>query len=177
MARNKHRDLQPWLDYFQMLHTYEQKGFLEVKADKHEAYVTRAALLTLVPEVVSSFKVQVSGVPTDSDAAAQLETLNLKLETCVSALRTYAAYLAAHQRGVQDFVPQTLADPAATLPPIPEKELTAYLAQNFALHVVHDDPPHDPLLTLLLSLKNRHVGRKTDHIEVISYVEEKEDNV
>ena len=43
----KHQDLQPWLDYFQMLHTYEEKGFLQVVAEKHEAYITRAALLTL----------------------------------------------------------------------------------------------------------------------------------
>ena len=101
----------------------------------------------------------------------------LPLKTAMAnALLTYgdsaAAYLAAHQRGVQDFVPQTIADPAATLPPIPEKELTAYLSQNFALHVMHDDPPHDPLLTLLLTLKNRRIGRKTDHIEVISYDDE-----
>ena len=40
-------NLQPWLDYFDMLRTYEEKGFLEVLQDKHEAYVTRAALHTL----------------------------------------------------------------------------------------------------------------------------------
>ena len=42
------RDLQPWLDYFGMLRTYEEKGFLEVKPDRHEAYVTQAALMTLL---------------------------------------------------------------------------------------------------------------------------------
>ena len=47
MAKN--RNLQPWLEYFEMLRTYEQKGFLEVLPDKHEAYVTRAALHTLSP--------------------------------------------------------------------------------------------------------------------------------
>ena len=41
-------NLQPWLDYFGLLLTYEKKGFLEVKPDKHEAYVTQAALLTLL---------------------------------------------------------------------------------------------------------------------------------
>ena len=131
MARNKHRDLQPWLDYFDMLRTYEQKGFLEVKADKHEAYVTRAALLTLA-----------AIAPDDVQSAA----VSQQFTDTVGRLRTYAAFRA--QQGAD------------------------YLTQNFALHVVHDDPPHDPLLTLLLSLKNRHIGRKTDHIEVISYVEE-----
>ncbi len=43
----KHKDLQPWLDYFKMLHTYEQKGFLQIEAEKHEAYVTQPALYTL----------------------------------------------------------------------------------------------------------------------------------
>lgn len=42
------RDLQPWLDYFGLLRTYEEKGFLEVKPDRHEAYVTQAALMTLL---------------------------------------------------------------------------------------------------------------------------------
>jgi len=41
-------NLQPWLDYFGLLRTYEEKGFLEVKPDKHEAYVTQAALMTLL---------------------------------------------------------------------------------------------------------------------------------
>lgn len=44
----KNKDLQPWLDYFAMLRTYELKGFLEVKPDRREAFVTRAALLTLL---------------------------------------------------------------------------------------------------------------------------------
>lgn len=43
----KHQDLQPWIDYFQMLRTYEEKGFLQVEADKHEAYVTEPAFYTL----------------------------------------------------------------------------------------------------------------------------------
>ena len=38
------KDLQPWLDYFEMLQQYEQRGFLDVQAKKHEAYVTQPAL-------------------------------------------------------------------------------------------------------------------------------------
>ena len=45
----RYHDLQPWLDYFEMLHTYEQKGFLEVFPEKHEAYITEPALFTLSP--------------------------------------------------------------------------------------------------------------------------------
>lgn len=43
MEKN-HKDLQPWLDYFDMLQTYENKGYLELQLDKHEAYVTQPAL-------------------------------------------------------------------------------------------------------------------------------------
>ena len=40
----KAKNLQPWLDYFEMLQTYEKKGFLELHIDKHEAYTTLPAL-------------------------------------------------------------------------------------------------------------------------------------
>lgn len=43
----KNKDLQPWLDYFEMLQTYERKGFLEVIPDKNEAYIVRSALYSL----------------------------------------------------------------------------------------------------------------------------------
>ena len=43
----KHRDLQPWIEYFGLLRSYEENGFLEVIPEKHEAYITRAALCTL----------------------------------------------------------------------------------------------------------------------------------
>ena len=36
-----------WLDYFELLKTYEQKGLLEIQTDYHEAYITRAALYAL----------------------------------------------------------------------------------------------------------------------------------
>ena len=43
MAKN-HKDLQPLLDYFDLLQTYERKGYLELLLNKHEAYVTQPAL-------------------------------------------------------------------------------------------------------------------------------------
>ena len=182
MSKSKHQDLQPWLDYFKMLQQYEAKGFLEIKPQEHEAYITRAALLTLIPEDVSSFKFfdersgkaerQVSSEPTDSKAAAaQLETLNLKLETCVSAIRAYAAYRWAPAVGQQH--PVDINDPDAEIPVIPIEELTAYLSQPFATHIVKEDYPHDLLLTLLLQQKRTRYGRTKDVIEVIDYTEQK----
>lgn len=175
MSKNKHQDLQPWLDYFKMLQQYEAKGFLEVKPQEHEAYITRAALLTLVPKV-ESFKFQDSSEPTDSKAAAaQLETLNLKLETCVSAIRAYAAYRSAPAVGQQH--PVDMNDPAAPLPDIPKAELTAYLSQPFATHIVKEDYPHDLLLTLLLQQKRswRTAWQTVDTIEAIDYTEKSEE--
>ncbi len=177
----KKTNLQPWLDYFKMLQRYEAKGFLEVKSQEHEAYITRAALLTLVPEV-ESFKFfdersgkaerQDSSEPTDSKAAAaQLETLNLKLETCVSAIRAYAAYRWAPAVGQQH--PADMNDPDAEIPVIPTEELTAYFSQPFATHIVKEDYPHDLLLTLLLQQKRTWYGRTKDVIEVIDYTEKK----
>lgn len=51
----------PWLDYFEMLQAYEKKGFLNMYADKHEAYITEPALFTLSPE--RDVKKAVKGVP------------------------------------------------------------------------------------------------------------------
>lgn len=43
----KHKDLQPWIDYFKLLQEYETKGYLEVLPDKNEAYITRAAFYVI----------------------------------------------------------------------------------------------------------------------------------
>ena len=172
MAKKK-TNLQPWLDYFRMLQQYEARGFLQMNPKEHEAYITRAALLTLVPEV-ESFKFQDSSEPTDSKAAAaQLETLNLKLETCVSAIRAYAAYRSAPAVGQQH--PADINDPEAEIPVIPIEELTAYFSQPFAVHIVKEDYPHDLLLTLLLQQKRswRTAWRTVDTIEAIDYTEQK----
>lgn len=77
----KYKSLQPWLDYFDLLHTYEQKGYLEVKPDKHEAYITRAALCTLSPT---------QALPEGEGAVADTRILDT-----ARRLRTYAAYRSA----------------------------------------------------------------------------------
>lgn len=48
MAKN-HKDLQPWLDYFDMFRRYEQVGYLELYTERHEAYVTQPALHAMTP--------------------------------------------------------------------------------------------------------------------------------
>lgn len=81
MARKK--NLQPWLDYFGMLHTYEKNGFLEIAPEKHEAYITQPALLTLAGCDTENMK---------SDILRELRNVN----RTVRRLRTYAAFRSTH---------------------------------------------------------------------------------
>lgn len=157
MAKKK-TNLQPWLDYFKMLQQYEAKGFLEVKPQEHEAYITRAALLTLSPT---------PALPEGEGDAANGKALH----DTVTRIRAYAAWRAAPAVGQQH--PADMNDPEAPLPTIPEAELTAYFSQPFAVHIVKEDYPHDLLLTLLLQQKRswRTAWRTVDAIEVIDYTE------
>ncbi|MBQ8713081.1 MAG: hypothetical protein IJ551_09740 [Prevotella sp.] len=155
----KHNDLQPWLDYFQMLRTYEQKGLLEVQPEKGEAYVTQPALHAL----------------SDGDDPAEQLRSGAVADT-LRRIRTYCAYRQAHARGLQDFDPRTANSPDQPLPPVPTDALQAILARPFALHVVKDEPPHDLLYTLLLTPTRswRTAWRRKEKIEVIDYTGKKE---
>lgn len=146
MTKKKHTNLQPWLDYFGMLRQYEQKGFLQVKPQEHEAYITRAALLTLAG--IDEQAVQYTAAVPQSSAGAALSAATRQLQAIpalIRRLRTYAAYLST--------------------------EGEAYLAQPFALHIVKEDYPHDLLLTVLLQQRRTWYGRTKEHIEVIDYTE------
>lgn len=124
----KTTDLQPWLDYFDLLGTYERKGFIEVMPDKHEAYVTQPAIFTLA----------------DADVHERLQTAKAVFDVALR-IRAYAAWQS--------------------------QEGQPYLKQNFALHVVEPEHPHNLLYTLLLTQTRRwlRLWRKTDSIEVITY--------
>ena len=82
MTKTKHKDLQPWLDYFELLHNYEQRGLLELHADKHECYVTHAALHAITP---------------GDDPAEQLRSG--AIADTLRRLRTYAAFCAQQGDG------------------------------------------------------------------------------
>ena len=162
MAKKK-TNLQPWLDYFKMLQQYEAKGFLEVKPQEHEAYVTRAALLTL------------TGIDAENVQSAAISSQPEALAATLSRLRAYAAYRWAPAVGQQH--PVDINDPDAEIPVIPIEELTAYFSQPFAIHIVKEDYPHDLLLTLLLQQKRswRTVWRTVDTIETIDYTQNSND--
>ncbi len=140
LKRKNNKDLQPWLDYFKLLQKYEEKGYLEVMADKHEAYVTRAAFLLLLGLDETSIA-KTAEQPTP-------QTVQLSdIADLLQRIRVYAGFRS--QQGEQ------------------------YLDVNFALHVVKDDVPHDLLCTFLLTKKRNWLGRKKEHVEIISYGEVK----
>jgi hypothetical protein len=161
MSKSKYQDLTPWLDYLDMLQWYEQEGFLQMNPKEHEAYITRAALLTL------------AGIDAEDVQSAAISSQPEALADTLSRLRAYAAYRWAPAVGQQHAT--DMNDPAAPLPAIPEAELTAYLSQPFAIHIVKEDYPHDLLLTLLLQQKRswRTAWRTVDTIEAIDYTEQK----
>ena len=142
MAKKK-TNLQPWLDYFKMLQQYEAKGFLEVKPQEHEAYVTRAALLTL------------AGIDADDVQSAATSSQPEALADTLFHLRAYAAWREA-----------AMAEANSSL-----FTLHSSLKTPFAVHIVKEDYPHDLLLTLLLQQKRAWYGRTKDTIEVIDYTE------
>jgi len=160
MSKNKHQDLQPWLDYFKMLQRYEAKGFLEVKPQEHEAYVTRAALLTLSPT---------PALPEgEGDAANNLPLQGgqrgAALADTLRNIRAYAVWL-------ETALPTPATETAAANSQL--STLNSQLNTPFAVHVVKEDYPHDLLLTLLLQQKRTWYGRVKDVIEVIDYTEQK----
>ena len=70
----KRKDLQPWLDYFKLLQTYKEKGYLEVNPFEGNAYVTRAAL---------------HAMSEGDDPSRQM----LAISATVRRIRAYAAWL------------------------------------------------------------------------------------
>lgn len=85
----EHKNLQPWLDYFEMLQSYEQNGYMEVMPFKHEAYITLPAILALTP----------------GDTPQEQMNDERLLNTLVH-IRTYAGFKA--QEGV-DYLSKTFA--------------------------------------------------------------------
>lgn len=141
MKRKRHKDLQPWLDYFAMLKVYQDKGFLDVTVKGEdgtvrEAYVTRAALMTMAGV---SFSARELGHGMDMPYVAE------RVAAEARRIRAYAGFRS--------------------------QEGEAFLARPFALHVVKEEEPHDLLFTLLLERRRRwwKLWRKADVVEVIGY--------
>ena len=148
----KNKNLQPWLDYFEVLHSYEQNGLLEVLPEKHEAYVTLPALLTISGfgdangtkgrGAGRSFRAPVA--PADLPFR-EIWRLGKVLKSAIRSIRTYAGWKSQHGGG--------------------------YLDHSFAVHVVKDKEPHDLIYTYLITSRRRwwKLWMWHDSIEVIQY--------
>ena len=177
MSKNKRQDLQPWLDYFRMLQQYEAKGFLEIKPQEHEAYITRAALLTL------------AGIDVENVQSAAISSQPEALADTLRNIRAYAVWLEAalptpapplKGAGSEDISATETAAANSQLSARPlvarkARTLNSQLNTPFATHIVKEDYPHDLLLTLLLQQKRswRTAWRTVDTIEAIDYTEQK----
>lgn len=82
--KKKHTNIQPFLEYFRVLQRYEQCGELEIRPDKHEAYIREAALYSLSP-------VSDDALP---DTVGAKEQLLQGVPDTVRRLRTYGAWYA-----------------------------------------------------------------------------------
>lgn len=127
----KNNNLQPLLDYIDMLKAYEQKGYLQLEIDKHEAYVTQTALHAMTP---------------GDDPQQQLQ--DGSITDTVRYIQGYAAFRSTQGK--------------------------AYMEPPFAIHVVRDEPPHDPIYTLVITHRKswRTLWQWRDDIEVINYQSE-----
>ncbi len=165
--KKKHKDLQPWLDYFNMLRRHEEQGFLHVKAQEHEAYVTLPALLVLAG--VDETEVRQGDIMRDGMRMMR------RCTALVRHLRTYAAWHHAHAIGLTTYDPKVALGPGVHLSSVPPKALHQYERQPFALNVVQPDEPHDPLYTLFIETRRPwwRLWMPHDHIEVIAYDEPK----
>lgn len=127
-------NLQPYLDYFEVLQDYIEKGYLEVYPEKGEAYVAEAVL-----NVLSN----TDAFPQEKDLAMEGARRLRDYTTTLRHIRAYAGWCS--QEGKE------------------------YLKKPFALHVVKDMQPYDPLCTILLSVRRCwwNLWRPTDNIDVI----------
>ncbi len=89
LFKKKHRNLQPWLDYFKMLGIYERSGYLEVQSEKGEAYITQPAFLALCCT---------SGQESLYDAEDILRALG-SASRVVRRIRTYAGWKSQQGEG------------------------------------------------------------------------------
>ena len=80
--KKKHKDLQPWLDYFDMLRVNVVSGFLQMSVVKHEAFVTQPGI---------------HAMSEGNDPAKQIEDGSI-LQTA-HRIFTYAAWLSGEGNG------------------------------------------------------------------------------
>lgn len=140
-------DVQPWLEYFDMLQRHIESGYLDVNLKSHAAYITHTAL-----HAISGTENMVQLMEEYRKRKAKRELGNLaasmwfELRTTAKRIHTYYEYLAT-----------TLSVRVSKAP--------------FPVYVVADDYPHDLLYTILVTRRRLWwcPWRKKDVCEIITY--------
>ena len=136
-----------WLDYFKMLQQYKKAGYIEILTDKHELYITQAALFTLCDAKLEKAhpleNSDGSSVPAGSPSG--LLAVIRRLPFVTRRLRFYCSWLSTQGE--------------------------AYLRQPFTIHVVKDTHPHDLMNTIVITSKRQwwKLWMWHDHFDIINY--------
>lgn len=121
----KYKDLQPWLDYFEMLKAYVNDEYLQMDVERHECFVIQSAIHAM----------------SDGDNP-MIQMRDGSIEKTARRLRAFAGWKSC--------------------------EGASYLHQQFAVHVVADEGKHDPLYTILLTMKH-HLWKWVEKTDVVIY--------
>lgn len=171
----KKKNLQPWLEYFNVLRAYVQCGYLEVMPAQGEAYITEPALYALA-------------CADDTDSICERAS---RIFSVVEKLKVYSCYLNASTEGYKLYVKdqeKAPAEPASekavqqaaeNIKKVPNAggvSLGTLLASSFAVHVVGPDYPHTLIRTILLTVNRRWWWpfRKLKKYDVITYRDERD---
>ena len=184
----KKKNLQPWLDYFDMLQTYIQGGFLEMLPAANEAYITEPALYNLgyADELLDKMKDALGNQAKMAHLKAELWK---RFKTVAYDLRTYSNFLNAAADGYK-----TYARSSEKAPDTPGTKTASRQADEnlrkpnkitssgkpsmtngncFALHVVSPQHPNSLKFTILVVRRRRWYSpwKITDFYDVIYYNE------
>lgn len=157
-----HTSVQPWLDYFAMLETYVDKGFLELAPAMNEAYITYPALFTLAD--TNGLVDDLKGTLRGKERKYTNYQLWRNTREVVRRIQIYANYIKAIRTGLEQANEMKLSV---------SSDKRIFMEEAFAVHVVEHFAPHDLLLTILLTPRRRwwSFWKISTHYEIIKYSE------
>lgn len=165
-------DLSPMLDYFDVLRSYVEAGYLEIMPSTGEAYITLPALMTL-----SGADNLLAGKPlTQAQAAKEWDAIRLT----VRGIWMYTTNEDVWQEYCKAWnsAPDQPATPATVnqaFDNMKKREISSKRSMTdkepFVLHVVEAAYPHNLLLSILFGHRRRWYPPfgKAEYAEIISY--------
>ena len=173
----KWKNLEPWLDYFDMLNTYVKAGYLEVFPSLAEAYITEPALMTLAN--VDDITLLIEGMRRNGQQLPMAKANDIwkHIRTLAGRMHVYTEYLHQSELGYEDY--KKNAKQVADYPSTPQSVIEASenkkkiynVRETFALHVVETEYPHHLKYSIVRSSRRKWYWpfAKTSHYEIITY--------